>query len=219
MTTPQKGEEVRVWDLFVRIFHWSAVVLFFVAYLTEDDLIGPHVWAGYLLGTLILLRAIWGAIGPRHARFSDFLFGPKAVLTYLKDLFLFSAKRYLGHSPAGGAMALALLLGMAVTIGTGLLLEGAEGKGPLAPLMAAATEAAAVNFTRPAFADEDDDDDKEEHDEGEESPFAEAMEELHELAANLTLFLVFLHIGGVILASFVHRENLARAMVTGCKRR
>jgi cytochrome b len=221
---PREQEEVRVWDLFVRIFHWSAVVLFFVAYLTEDDLIGPHVWAGYLLGILIVLRVIWGFIGPRHARFSDFLYGPAAVLAYLKDLLLFSAKRYLGHSPAGGAMVLALLLGMAVTIVTGLLLEGEEGKGPLAPLMAATIEAPAVNFTQPAFADEDDndddnDEDEEENGEGEESPFAEAMEELHEVAANLTLLLVILHVGGVLLASFAHRENLARAMVTGRKRR
>jgi cytochrome b len=228
-TTPQARDQVPVWDLFVRVFHWSAVGLFFVAYLTEDELIGPHVWAGYLLGILIVLRVIWGIIGPRHARFSDFLYGPAAVLAYLKDLFLFSAKRYLGHSPAGGAMVLALLLAMAVTIGSGLLLEGAEGKGPLAPLMAGTRSTPFQAILAPALADEhedendnddeDDEDDDDEDDNGEESPFAEAMEELHEVSANLTLLLVILHIGGVLLASFVHRENLARAMVTGRKRR
>ena len=209
--------DIRVWDLFVRIFHWSAVVLFFVAYFTEDDLLRPHVWSGYVLGVLIGLRMLWGVVGPRHARFSDFIYGPAQVLAYLRDLLRFSAQRYLGHSPAGGAMVLALLFGLAVTIGSGLLLHGANGKGPLAPLMAASAPAASL--VPVALADDDDEYEREKEGRGgDESPFAEAMEDLHELAADLTLFLVVLHVAGVILASFVHRENLARAMVTGRKR-
>ena len=62
---------VKVWDIFVRSSHWAVALGFFVAYLTEDDLITLHVWAGYLVGALVVLRLLWGFVGsqarPLHA--------------------------------------------------------------------------------------------------------------------------------------------------------
>ncbi len=210
---------VRVWDLFVRIFHWSVVAAFFIAYFTEDELLTLHVWAGYTIGGFLALRVIWGFVGPRHARFSDFIYAPATVLGYARDLLASRAKRYLGHSPAGGAMIVALLIGLVASVWSGLELYAAEeGKGPLAGVPPAISTTALAAPRQPdarfQLASQDEREDREEgEDEGDEF-----WEEAHEILANLTLILVILHIGGVLLTSVAHRENLARAMVTGLKR-
>jgi cytochrome b len=196
---------VRVWDVFVRVFHWTVVVTFFVAYFTEDDLLTLHVWAGYVLGVFVVMRIAWGFVGPKHARFTDFVCGPIKVWTYLVDLVAFRAKRYLGHSPAGGAMALALLIGLLAVVWTGLELYAVEeNAGPLASI--SPTTAAPGLLV---LVSEDDNEDEERE---------EFWEELHEWLSNLVFVLVILHIAGVLLASIVHGENLSRAMVTGLKR-
>ena len=109
---------VRVWDPFVMIFHWSLVVLFAVAFLTGDEIEWLHLWAGYAIAALVAMRIVWGFMGPRHARFSDFVKGPRAVLTFLKQSMRLEAPRHLGHNPAGGAMVLlllAMLIGLSIT--------------------------------------------------------------------------------------------------------
>ena len=109
---------VKVWDPFVRVFHWSLVALFIVAFLTGDEVEWLHLWAGYAIAALIVIRIIWGFIGPRHARFSDFVKGPRAVAVFLKQSVHLQAPRYLGHNPAGGMMILLLLaalIGLSVT--------------------------------------------------------------------------------------------------------
>ena len=88
-----EGRWVRVWDPLVRWFHWTLVLAFFVAYLTGDDLLTLHVWAGYLVGGIIVLRIVWGIVGTKHARFTDFVFAPLTVWRYLLDLLRFRAKR------------------------------------------------------------------------------------------------------------------------------
>ena len=171
----------------MRVFHWTLVAAFTVAYLTEDDLLTVHVWAGYVVGGLVAARVIWGFVGPNHARFSDFVYAPGASLAYIRDLLLFRADRHLGHSPGGGAMVVLLLVFLAATVVTGLVVYGGDQQaGPLAGMFTEAT--------------------------------GEAVEEWHEVIANITLGLIFAHIAAVIFASFVHRENLIRAMITGYKR-
>ena len=61
--------QIYVWDPFVRVFHWTLVAGFAIAYVTEDDLLTVHVWAGYVVGILIVARLIWGLVGPGHARY------------------------------------------------------------------------------------------------------------------------------------------------------
>jgi len=114
--------EIRVWDPLVRVFHWSLVALFVLAYATGDEVERLHIAAGYAIAGLIALRIVWGFVGPRHARFDDFVRSPRAILAYLRDKLLHRAPRYIGHNPAGGAMIIALLALLTVTGMTGYMM-------------------------------------------------------------------------------------------------
>jgi cytochrome b len=113
----------------VRVFHWSLATLFMVAYLSGDDIEQVHIAAGYAIAGLIALRIIWGFIGPRYARFSNFVQSPRQVLSYLRDVAMFRAPRYLGHNPAGGAMIIALLVMLVGTSITGFMMTTEVGRG------------------------------------------------------------------------------------------
>ncbi|ARE39714.1 Cytochrome B561 [Rhodovulum sp. P5] len=193
----------------MRIGHWVLVVAFATAYLTEGEPEWLHVWAGYAIAATVALRLLWGVIGPQRARFSDFVTGPGRAVAYLRDLIAGRAERHVGHSPAGGAMTVALLVTLGVTAFAGMgTLAAEEGEGPLAGIVAQIPETDGPR----AYTGDHDEDEHGEH--GEES----AWKEVHEVAANLTLILILLHLGGVALASARHGENLARSMVTGDKR-
>ncbi len=112
---------IAVWDPLVRVFHWLLVAGMAYEFVFEPGTI-VHNTVGQVLLGLIVLRVVWGFVGSKHARFTDFVRGPFTVLGYLKDMMLGHPKRYLGHNPAGGLMVLALLLGVAVTSGTGWLM-------------------------------------------------------------------------------------------------
>ena len=114
-------DKVRVWDGFVRLFHWSLVAVIAGVWLTAEGPKVLHEGLGYVIAGVIAARVIWGLIGPRHARFADFIRGPRPVLAYLRDLRAGRERRYLGHNPAGGAMIVALLLTVAATVLTGWL--------------------------------------------------------------------------------------------------
>jgi len=204
MTGPTEETSVKVWDPLIRIGHWVLVVAFATTYLTEGEPEWLHSWAGYAIATVVALRILWGLAGPRRARFSEFVTGPGRVLRYLRDLVAGRVERHLGHSPAGGAMTVALLVALGVTAMSGMAtLAAEEGRGPLAGIVAQGAQ---------EYRAEQEGEHEGEH-EGEA-----IWEEIHEIAANLTLVLILLHLGGVVLASHAHRENLARAMVTGRKR-
>ena len=94
------------------------------AYFTEGEWMPVHVWAGYGVFGLLAFRLVWGMIGPRPARFSDFVYRPRTVVRYCFAVFRRNADRYLGHNPAGGAMIIALLLLTFVTTVSGMLMQG-----------------------------------------------------------------------------------------------
>ena len=199
MTDPHT-KEITVWDPWVRLFHWLLVAAFTLAYFSQEgpfeDLLNGawmqliHVWSGYVIVGLLVFRLIWGFTGSRHARFSDFVHGPREIFTYIKKLLMLRAPRHLGHNPAGGAMIVALLLSLTITVIAGLMLYGADkGLGPLAGLLMNSSDG-----------------------------LIDTAKEIHEFFANFTLILVVGHLTGVIWESLLHRENLAHAMITGRKR-
>jgi len=183
------NKRIKVWDPLIRIFHWTLVGAFAVAYLTEDEWLDLHVFAGYLIIGLLAVRLVWGFFGTRYARFDDFVKPPREALNYLKGILSHRSKRYLGHNPAGGLMILALLVSLLITSLSGLVTYGIEGFGPLAHWLQ-------------GYGIWDD----------------ETFEEIHEFFANFTLLLVGVHLAGVLVGSLAHGENLVRAMITGVKR-
>lgn len=168
--------KILVWDIPTRVFHWLLAISFAGAYLTAESeswrLV--HVTLGYSFAGLIVFRLAWGLVGTRHARFADFAFGPRRVLSYLRSLLSHTPEHYVGHNPAGSWAIYAILL-----LGLGIGLSGYALYNDLG---------------------------------------GEAFEELHEVLGNLVLAIVLVHIAGVVVSSFLHRENLPQAMLSGYKR-
>ncbi len=177
---------VPVWDILIRIFHWSLVVFFSVSYVTGELGDWLHHWSGYTITGLLVFRLVWGVIGTEHARFRDFVRHPAHIRRYLTAMKEGRAERYLGHNPAGGVMIIALLLGLSFMAFSGMLLAGFDGDGPLAGTALMALQVLPIKA-------------------------------LHELTANALILGILLHVGGVIYSSWLHRENLPKAMVTGRK--
>jgi cytochrome b len=203
---------IKVWDPLVRVFHWSLVICFTIAYLTGDEENSLHIFAGYAVLGLVVFRILWGFVGTSHARFKDFVFGPGKVIQYLKGLAGGSSERYIGHNPAGGYMVLLMLATLLVVTYTGLKVYGAEGHGPLAAN-------ANISVVAAAKADEKGEEgvNGEEGGESKSNPDEEYWEELHEGATNFMLGLIVLHILGIVVSSRLHKENLVKAMITGEK--
>jgi len=183
----------KVWDPLVRLFHWSLVICVVIAWLSgesEESGLWLHVYVGYVIGGLVGFRVLWGIIGSRHARFTDFVFPPRQVLAYARDALRGRSRRYLGHNPLGGAMVVALLGMLALATITGIALYGVEDQaGPLAGFLQGS----------PEFMED-------------------VLEETHEVFSNTALALVILHVLGVLWSSWLHQENLVRAMINGHKR-
>lgn len=118
----ETARTVRVWDAFVRVFHWGLAISFFTAWWTGDDYETLHLVAGYAAAALIALRITWGIFGTGYARFAQFVRSPSTVFAYLADIATGREVRYLGHNPAGGAMILVLLAIVSGICFTGWLL-------------------------------------------------------------------------------------------------
>lgn len=115
-------KKIKVWDPFVRIFHWSLVGLFTANALIVDDDGKLHIWIGYAVFALVCLRILWGVVGTRYARFASFPPSLSQAVGQLTDIATGRRREHLGHTPLGAWMIYNLLLALLVICVSGYLM-------------------------------------------------------------------------------------------------
>ena len=115
-------EKRLVWDLPLRLFHWLLVASIVASYITAKFIDDRqwHFYVGYWTLGLLIFRILWGFLGPRHARFTNFVRSPSAIWLYFKGLFNKGSSPSIGHNPVGGLMVLVMLVLMTLQAVTGL---------------------------------------------------------------------------------------------------
>lgn len=185
------SEQVKVWDIPVRMFHWLLVMGFGLAYMTaEFHFVDIHVWIGYFLIGLLAFRFVWGVKGGQYARFKSFIFSWEETMAYIRSLRGGQPVHYYGHNPAGALMVFGLLALLAAIFTSGLVtLAVIDYDGPLLFLANAVSDETSYFFRH-----------------------------AHDFFVDVALLLIPLHLLGVVAGSIQHKENLARSMVTGMKK-
>jgi cytochrome b len=127
-----KNRPEPIWDLPVRVFHWSLPLLLIAAWISvENDAMTVHQWCGYSVLVLVSARIVWGFTGSTHARFASFLKSPRAAWRYLRS----PREHGEGHNPAGGWSVVLMLALLLVQPLTGMFnADDVTFKGPLAHL-------------------------------------------------------------------------------------
>jgi len=181
-----------IWDPLVRLFHWALVLGVVGAWLLGE--FGPsimtlHFWLGYAVGGLLLIRVIWGFVGPRTARFANFVTGPGPVLRYAATLPARKPSHTPGHNPLGGWSVVAMLLVLGVQVISGLFSANPD------------------NFVFGPFSDLVSED------------INELLLHWHKFLAPIILGLVGLHVGAIWFYKAWKREDLVTPMIFGRRRR
>jgi cytochrome b len=126
MKSPALSEPSRpVWDLFVRVFHWTLVSTVLLNYFVLEEGETLHEWAGYLAAALVVARIVWGFIGSRHARFSDFFPTPGRLWHHLQAMRSGRPEHHWGHNPLG-ALMMFLLMGLVLALGVTGWMQGTD---------------------------------------------------------------------------------------------
>ena len=176
---------VRVWDPYVRLFHWLLVAGILASWISgENGWMDLHYRIGLCVMGLVIFRILWGLVGSRTARFTHFVKGPGAVFSYTKTILKRKPSFTFGHNAGGGAMVVLLLLLVLGQASSGLF------------------NSDDVLFEGPFYEQVPD-------------SVSRLMGFLHGTLFNLLLVLVALHIAVIALYLVWKRENLVRAMVTG----
>ena len=198
-----EGKPPRVWDPVVRMTHWIVAGVIVGNYFVTEDGSLAHVWLGWIGMGFLLVRVLWGFVGPFEARFVSFPPRPRAAIRHLQDLARGRPREYRSHNPAGAAMVYALWGTLAAVILSGLIMTSFATPFEVARQKAAVNEGDwAALVTDEATGESARDGRK-------------AVKEVHEIAVNLLLLLVALHLAGVAAESIALRRNLVRPMLLG----
>jgi cytochrome b len=194
------AEKRLVWDLPLRLFHWLLVLSIGASWYTAENseefiVVGEdvysytmiHFWLGYWALGLVSFRIIWGFIGPKHARFANFIAGPKRFFSYASGFFKRDSKPSVGHNPMGAAVVVLILLMVGAQAVTGLfLLDNTEiYAAPYNPSVDAATASKLMSF--------------------------------HHINFDVLLWVIGLHIFAISFYTLYKRQRLVPPMITGRK--
>ncbi|WP_198377836.1 cytochrome b/b6 domain-containing protein [Neoroseomonas rubea] len=187
----EKTVTVKVWDGWVRAFHWMTAACVLVSYLSaKSGAWNLHYLSGYTLLALVVFRIAWGLVGSENARFLAFLRSPAAAFRQLAKFRRPEPDTEVTHNPAGAWMVVALLLLLAAQAVSGLFANHDVGftysqHGPLANAVSEAT--------------------------------SERMTNLHLTLINVLLAFIGLHVAAVIAYRLVKGQDLVVPMVVGTK--
>ena len=122
-STETEITSVKVWDWPVRVFHWTLAASVIGAYVTgeSEDFERLHHTLGWVAAGLIAFRVVWGLVGTRYARFSEFIRGPAQVWAYIKSLRSGQPQHFVGHNPVGAVAVILLMALVALSVYTGWL--------------------------------------------------------------------------------------------------
>lgn len=182
------SQTIKIWDLPVRLFHWSLVLCFAVSWASADlfDAMQVHFYAGYTMLVLVLFRIVWGFAGSTTARFSHFLSGPRSTLAYTATLFKPRSSNYIGHNPVGGWAVVLMLALLAFQAITGLFSnDEVLASGPLAHWVS--------------------------------GDMSDTISDIHHEAFDFLLAVVGIHIAAVLFYRFFKHNNLIATMISGYK--
>ena len=180
-------EKHLIWDLPLRIFHWSFAFTVLASWYTaeqEGELIDIHMQLGYVAIGLLIFRVLWGIVGPKHARFSQFIPSPKALLAYLKNSCKSEATA--GHNPLGALMVIVMIVLIFIQALSGLFInDDIFSSGPYYGSVS--------------------------------SDIEKIMKFLHHNTFDLMIGAIALHIGAIAFYWRVKKQNLVIPMITGKK--
>ncbi|MBB4612766.1 cytochrome b/b6 domain-containing protein [Novosphingobium taihuense] len=193
----------RRWDPVVKLTHWSVVIAVIANALFTEEGSGTHVWIGYALAAILVLRLLWGLIGPAEARFTAFPPSIGRALAHLRDIRSGRHVEHRSHNPLGALMVYAIWSCLGAVIASGIAMAGLPGQARNERSDTAVS--ASTEIERGEDADEGDEGGEEEG----------ALGEIHEVAVNLLYLLIALHVAGVVFETRRSGREVVLAMLPG----